>query len=201
MFCLKYAINLFTIIIRTSSFKGLNVFFHHSATSQASKQKIQDTQHFCFRSKWKYSNEFLKDLCFMQWVWKQHKRNLQFTLLMPLHISQCLFLHRCLILFLSKRNRHKCIIGSCDTDSTLDRMEVIRILVPFCSFKMSFYYQSWQNPHTFLYLCFTKTANTHKKFQIFFNVNDSPCFPFVNKAFALWTVTNENNFKFTFSKQ
>ena len=51
MFCLKYAINLFTIIIRTSSFKGLNVFFHHSATSQASKQKIQGTQHFCFTSK------------------------------------------------------------------------------------------------------------------------------------------------------
>lgn len=130
--------------------------------NSVSRQTIKNTQHFCFWSKWKYSNEFPKDSYFMQWLWKQHKCNLQFTLLMPFHISQCLFLHRCLILLLSQCNRHKCIIGSCDTDSTLDIMEDLRILTPFCSFKRSFYYQSLQNPHTILYLCFTLTTNTHK---------------------------------------
>jgi len=167
MVCLKEATNIYTLFRCTSGFKGLNIFFHHPGTSNVSKQTIQDTQHFHCRSKCKYGNEFLKDSCFMQWLWKQHKCNLQFTLLMPFHISQCLFLHRCLILLLSKRNRHKCVIRSCNTDSTLDIMEDLRILVPFCSFKKSFYYKSLQNPHKFLYLCFTlvPTHTEHFKYS------------------------------------
>ena len=55
--------------------------------------------------------------------------------------------------------------------------------------------------NTLLYLHFILTANTHETFKIFFNVNDSPCFPFVNKALALWTVTNDSNFKFISGSQ
>jgi len=132
MVCFKQAINIYTLFSSTSGFKGLNTFFHNPGTSNISKQTIQDTQHFRFRSKCKHSNEFLNDSCFMQWLWKQYKCNLQFTLLVPYHILRCLFLHRCLILLLSKRNRHKCVIGSCDIDSTLDIMEDLRILVPYC---------------------------------------------------------------------